>query len=99
MVDLMAEMPFINDHDNLLNQRGDSGRGTRRCQNLIDWLSRILNIIGHTGSDRQDHPVLLLDTHGFHMFQSKNRDLLVLSLIHISEPTRLGMISYAVFCL
>ena len=23
----------------------------------------------------------------------------VLSLIHISEPTRLGMISYAVFCL
>src|SRR5659263_529433 len=27
------------------------------------------------------------------------RDVLVLSLIHISEPTRLGMISYAVFCL
>src|SRR5450756_2841657 len=26
-------------------------------------------------------------------------DLLKLSLIHISEPTRLGMISYAVFCL
>src|SRR5450756_2804019 len=25
--------------------------------------------------------------------------VLVLSLIHISEPTRLGMISYAVFCL
>src|SRR5665648_232838 len=27
------------------------------------------------------------------------RKLLGLSLIHISEPTRLGMISYAVFCL
>src|SRR5450756_2943283 len=26
-------------------------------------------------------------------------DFLNLSLIHISEPTRLGMISYAVFCL
>ena len=26
-------------------------------------------------------------------------DMLALSLIHISEPTRLGMISYAVFCL
>ena len=25
--------------------------------------------------------------------------VLMLSLIHISEPTRLGMISYAVFCL
>src|SRR5450756_3160998 len=27
------------------------------------------------------------------------RTALTLSLIHISEPTRLGMISYAVFCL
>src|SRR5450756_2953458 len=27
------------------------------------------------------------------------REKTVLSLIHISEPTRLGMISYAVFCL
>src|SRR5450756_981512 len=27
------------------------------------------------------------------------RELQQLSLIHISEPTRLGMISYAVFCL
>src|SRR5450756_1255525 len=27
------------------------------------------------------------------------RQMLDLSLIHISEPTRLGMISYAVFCL
>src|SRR5450756_3011637 len=27
------------------------------------------------------------------------QNLLILSLIHISEPTRLGMISYAVFCL
>src|SRR5450756_1600159 len=26
-------------------------------------------------------------------------DALIISLIHISEPTRLGMISYAVFCL
>ena len=30
---------------------------------------------------------------------SEKRRLLRLSLIHISEPTRLGMISYAVFCL
>ena len=29
----------------------------------------------------------------------KYKDRLALSLIHISEPTRLGMISYAVFCL
>src|SRR5450759_4139915 len=30
---------------------------------------------------------------------SRHRTMLILSLIHISEPTRLGMISYAVFCL
>src|SRR5665648_587687 len=29
----------------------------------------------------------------------KFRKCIILSLIHISEPTRLGMISYAVFCL
>src|SRR5450756_320149 len=31
--------------------------------------------------------------------RGKDRPVLLLSLIHISEPTRLGMISYAVFCL
>src|SRR5450759_5888809 len=38
----------------------------------------------------------------WHMGETKMRFLTVisrLSLIHISEPTRLGMISYAVFCL
>src|SRR5450756_2977343 len=33
------------------------------------------------------------------MGQPPRDHVLVLSLIHISEPTRLGMISYAVFCL
>src|SRR5450756_1732687 len=31
-------------------------------------------------------------------FSSENWSRPALSLIHISEPTRLGMISYAVFC-
>src|SRR5659263_715382 len=39
--------------------------------------------------------VLGIVTHG----TIKEHDKLTLSLIHISEPTRLGMISYAVFCL
>src|SRR5450756_3054812 len=44
--------------------------------------------------------------HSFHnmLFRRASRNvskhnILNLSLIHISEPTRLGMISYAVFCL
>ena len=32
-------------------------------------------------------------------FQGQEYADYILSLIHISEPTRLGMISYAVFCL
>ena len=36
---------------------------------------------------------------GFIMPDARKRAVLNLSLIHISEPTRLGMISYAVFCL
>src|SRR5450759_5284578 len=33
------------------------------------------------------------------LLKSSNHGENTLSLIHISEPTRLGMISYAVFCL
>ena len=36
---------------------------------------------------------------GMTVSQFLAEDSLPLSLIHISEPTRLGMISYAVFCL
>ena len=35
----------------------------------------------------------------FHVSDTYAHDVFDLSLIHISEPTRLGMISYAVFCL
>ena len=34
-----------------------------------------------------------------HLARIDAQDGEILSLIHISEPTRLGMISYAVFCL
>ena len=44
---------------------------------------------------------LVIGSHGFHRpFAGQiTQKLSLLSLIHISEPTRLGMISYAVFCL
>src|SRR5450756_2957473 len=35
----------------------------------------------------------------FLLMKTRRGYVLCLSLIHISEPTRLGMISYAVFCL
>src|SRR5450759_885851 len=36
---------------------------------------------------------------GWTVHRAGDREQYLLSLIHISEPTRLGMISYAVFCL
>src|SRR5450756_2992826 len=45
-------------------------------------------------ADVQDRITELLDAS-----EKARRELQDLSLIHISEPTRLGMISYAVFCL
>src|SRR5450756_2045583 len=48
----------------------------------------------------QNAVVLGYDVHGTPwLWPDKVRVMQGLSLIHISEPTRLGMISYAVFCL
>ena len=40
-----------------------------------------------------------IDDYQVHFLTGTDEHGLKLSLIHISEPTRLGMISYAVFCL
>src|SRR5665648_1118682 len=57
-------------------------------------------------SDQQDIKIFSVGfaeaSHNFRpgdILMTGSDDLLDLSLIHISEPTRLGMISYAVFCL
>src|SRR5450756_1722655 len=42
---------------------------------------------------------LELPPYDYTSLTSETGRLVMLSLIHISEPTRLGMISYAVFCL
>src|SRR5450756_276058 len=47
----------------------------------------------------QDYPLLLNVVMTPRVIRQIVMDHPSLSLIHISEPTRLGMISYAVFCL
>src|SRR5450759_1506111 len=50
--------------------------------------------------DNDDDAFDLVDhLRGVAFDQAGGATVLLLSLIHISEPTRLGMISYAVFCL
>src|SRR5450759_5888959 len=65
-----------------------------------DWLETFL----HDGGNRWDHRIasaMTADAVTAALAHTNRPVRLVgaLSLIHISEPTRLGMISYAVFCL
>src|SRR5678810_449770 len=45
------------------------------------------------------HPSCKIIQREFQQEDLNNKDLIILSLIHISEPTRQAEISYAVFCL
>src|SRR5665648_1260429 len=58
--------------------------------------------VSDPGFDHFNPDIEVPEPGGFHFYISGfhfDPDIEVLSLIHISEPTRLGMISYAVFCL
>ena len=49
--------------------------------------------------EEAEHAAKFAELLGEVITDSTKKNLQMLSLIHISEPTRLGMISYAVFCL
>src|SRR5678815_6038894 len=83
--------------------RGDQGQAIAKLLKSIEAGNRHQTLLGVTGSGKTftaanviqklDRPTLVV---------SHNKTLaaqLYLSLIHISEPTRLLSISYAVFCL
>src|SRR5450756_2928868 len=76
--------PFVDDH---LRKKVDvlNEKGTKTV--IKTWSRRSMitpEFLGHTIAVHDGR---------------KHVPVFVLSLIHISEPTRLGMISYAVFCL
>src|SRR5665648_1178853 len=63
-----------------------------------------MSISARPYAEQLDLDVPVITYHGAMIQQALSGDILFrcvipLSLIHISEPTRLGMISYAVFCL
>src|SRR5450756_1926477 len=74
-------------------------------------VKELYNLAGQSGKAVREHPEakrMMKDVERGHItglvfsklarLSRNRRELEDLSLIHISEPTRLGMISYAVFC-
>ena len=83
-------IPTINEADNLPLLLSD----------LSVTKKEVEIVIVDGGSEDRTIDIALIYGAKVYKSKEKNRGLqLGLSLIHISEPTRLGMISYAVFCL
>ena len=78
-----------------------NGRGVRQYRKEdVDTIALIYHLVKEKGMTLPGARQKLKDNKEatIRNFEIINR-LKELSLIHISEPTRLGMISYAVFCL
>src|SRR5450759_4667952 len=70
-------------------------KGRKIFGDLVPW-----NKVWRTGANSATRIKFIDDvTFGGQALKAGEYALYTLSLIHISEPTRLGMISYAVFCL
>src|SRR5450759_4908740 len=95
------------DVDHVRIRRGDGKIADRSCRLLVkDWCPHVPGIRGlpHTAVVHPDVKHVRLTSNSGSADRapaaegSDHAPLETLSLIHISEPTRLGMISYAVFC-
>src|SRR5450756_2854999 len=75
--------------------------GRMDCHNMVPLLDQLAHhfLVHDRRSDRGDTSHAGDDIHSSDHRRSGCDTVVHLSLIHISEPTRLGMISYAVFCL
>src|SRR5665648_280845 len=77
--------------DHLERERGNSPR-TRNAR-----LAAVHSLFRYAALRHPEHAATIARV--LSIPPKRHDKALVLSLIHISEPTRLGMISYAVFCL
>ena len=86
----------------LANVTGDTEDAVTVAQAVQTWFPTSLAALSFLIFNLLDSPCLAAIATMAQQMQSKKWfwfAILFLSLIHISEPTRLGMISYAVFCL
>src|SRR5450756_1960046 len=90
-------------HDLLLACLVHADKGALRVTGSRVHLEHVLHLPHKLGAGRRRYAPVFdkpwFDFVFFRTWRTVSWDRLSLSLIHISEPTRLGMISYAVFCL
>src|SRR5450756_167657 len=107
---IVVEVAVDDDGADLEDVLGTLGRPPRACNSETVFDDEPAGSLDHPGGDRPAlreglvvfHVLLVVVQAGdgpVHVGEVAIPLAGVLSLIHISEPTRLGMISYAVFCL
>src|SRR5450756_1135334 len=80
--------------------RVESVKGSNAIEGIVTTDQRIREIVnGNTAPLNHDEMEIVGYRDALDLVHSNYPTMEILSLIHISEPTRLGMISYAVFCL
>ena len=100
------------DHCSVYQMKNETGNGTATCYQVYPGISVLYNDyhISSCPSRKFENEHIISINHcmegriewevsdGAYLYLASG-DIMLLSLIHISEPTRLGMISYAVLCL
>src|SRR5665648_51538 len=100
---------FFNENVELVVETHDDVYSKSQAQQIVAEFfksnkSKQFSIIHQGGKEGAMYAIGSLTTNTgtfrvYFLLKNKNNNSYILSLIHISEPTRLGMISYAVFCL
>ena len=96
----VQQTPTRNKHADLARASSRRGRGGGRiAEKPISFGPSLKRLLGQLKPQRLTLTIVVVMAAVSVAFNVIGPKILGLSLIHISEPTRLGMISYAVFCL
>src|SRR5450756_210115 len=92
-----VERQFYFDHSSQINQTD----ATKKCRKVENRIQLVTHVLIKPDTEHRENETCNLHRHIIKCNVTGSFGWIrrYLSLIHISEPTRLGMISYAVFCL
>src|SRR5450756_768950 len=94
-----SQIEFAVKHMMITTVRGQFRKFTTEVE-FDEEHPELSSVVAHIGVSSIETGMEARDVHlrSADFFDAETYPELTLSLIHISEPTRLGMISYAVFC-